>query len=86
MFRRPASLLAVAAALGALSLAPGMSQPAPIVTMNSPRQAKRGLFGGVGLAPSTQWGYGGPGTTMAQQKRAAKKRRNVKRHKAACRG
>ncbi|MES2319989.1 MAG: hypothetical protein V4631_21115 [Pseudomonadota bacterium] len=60
-----------------------MSQPTPLVTMNAPRKAKHGLFGSVLLGPSTNWGYGGPGITMAQQKRAARKRRNRARHKSS---
>jgi hypothetical protein len=84
MFRR--SALALAAAIGIGALVPGMSQPTPMVTINAPRRAKRGLFGGIQLAPQTNWTYRGPGTTMAQQQRASRKARNVKRHKRATRG
>jgi hypothetical protein len=82
MFGRTRGMAAVLAAslMGAVS-AGAMSQPAPMVTANAPRRAKKGLFGGVQLAPRTRWGYAGPGTTAAQIKRASKKARNVTRHK-----
>lgn len=76
--------------VAALSLAVGsvggFTQPAPTVQVNAPRRAKKGLFGGYAMQPETRWGYRVPGTTMAQQQRASKKAKNVKRHRAACRG
>jgi hypothetical protein len=74
------SAVLVASLMGAMS-AGAMTQPAPQVTVNAPKRAKKGLFGGIQLAPRTSWSYGGPGTTAAQIKRASKKARNVARHK-----
>jgi hypothetical protein len=85
MFGRHGFATVLAAALMGAVSAGGMAQPTPMVTLNAPRGAKKGLFGGVQLAPRARWGYGGPGTTAAQIKRASTKARNVKRHKAACR-
>lgn len=67
-----------------LGAAAGHVQSAPMVAVaNTPRNAKKGLFGGVQLMSLNRWSYGGPGTTMAQQQRASKKRRNQARQKAA---
>lgn len=86
MFSRRPGIFAIAAAMmmGAMGTA-GMVQPAPMVTMNAPRRAKKGLFGGSYSHNVMTYGHRGAGITMAQQKRASKKARNVKRHKAACR-
>lgn len=81
MFRKSVAL-AAAMILGA-SAASGFAQPAPVVTVTAPKKAKRGLFGGVLLDPMRTWGYAGPGTTMAQQQRASRKAKNVKRNRAA---
>lgn len=64
----------------------GFTQPAPIVQINAPRKAERGLFGGYHGYSPMRYGTRGAGITMAQQQRAAKKRRNVARHKAHARG
>lgn len=52
--------------------------------------AHRGLppisFGGFGYTGPKLYGHRGAGISMAQQKRAAKKRRNVAKHKARVRG
>jgi hypothetical protein len=80
--------LAMVAALAlACGSAGGFTQPAPTVQLNAPRKAKRGLFGGysTSYAPMT-YGHKGAGITMAQQQRNSRKRRNVKRHRAASRG
>lgn len=45
----------------------------------------RGFQGEITLAPMT-FGHRGAGISMAQQKRASRKTKNVKRHRAACRG
>jgi hypothetical protein len=79
---RLAMVAALALAAGSVG---GFTQPAPTVQLNAPRRAKKGLFGGTYM-PRTAWTYGGPGTTMAQQKRASRKARDVKRHRAASRG
>lgn len=86
MLGRRSGIAAVfaAAMMGAFA-AGGMTQPAPMVTMNAPRRAKKGLFGGSYSHNVMTYGHRGAGITMAQQKRASKKARNVKRHKAACR-
>lgn len=45
----------------------------------------RSFQGEIDLAPMT-YGHRGAGITMAQQKRASRKAKNVKRHRAASRG
>lgn len=84
MFRKS---LAVATAIVLASIGSlGMTQPAPTVRMNAPRQAKRGLFGGHFMTQSRMlYGGKGVGMSMAQQQRASRKARNTKRHKAAVR-
>lgn len=57
----------------------GIAQPLPIVSAHTPEKR------GTQQAPLTAWGYSGPGITMAQQKRASRKARNVRRHKAHAR-
>lgn len=80
--------LAMVAALGlAVGSAGGFTQPAPTVQLNAPRRAKKGLFGGTAFdLPPMTYGHRGAGITMAQQKRASRKAKNVKRHRAASRG
>jgi hypothetical protein len=74
--------LAFVCAIGLGSMA-GAVQPAPTVQLNAPRRAKKGLFGGNYMPISTMtYGYKGAGISMAQQKRAARKARNVKRNRA----
>lgn len=87
MFRRGSLVLAAALAMIGAAV-PGMSQPAPQVTANAPRRTKRGLFNGLPLpASSTKWyGARGAGINMAQQQRAVRKARNVRRHKSHVRG
>jgi hypothetical protein len=75
--------IALAAGLGAGA---GFTQPAPTVQVNAPRKAKKRLFGGYTMEPIRAWRYGGPGITMAQQQRASRKKRNVRRHRAQVRG
>lgn len=82
MLRR--TLLAAAVALASLTVT-GTAQPAPVVQVNAPRKAKRGLFGGYYASNPGLHGTKGAGITIAQQKRASRKRRNVARHRAACR-
>lgn len=60
----------------------GMAQPAPTVQMNMRHRGQKKFFGGYTIDPNFRWNYGGPGTTMAQQKRASTKKRNQARHKA----
>lgn len=76
------------ALMGALALGlgsfVGSVQPAPTVQMNGPRKAKRAMFGGGYYSHNPmQYGYKGAGISMAQQKRTARKARNVKRHRSA---
>lgn len=78
--------LAMVAALGlAAGSAGGFTQPAPVVQIHAPRHAKKGLFGGAYSHNPMTYGRRGAGITMAQQKRASRKAKNVKRHRAACR-
>ena len=82
MLRR--SLLAAAVALASFTVG-GMAQPAPVVQVNAPRKPKRGLFGGYYASNPGLYGTKGAGISMAQQKRASRKRRNVARHRAVSR-
>lgn len=75
-------LTALSVGLGAVG---GFSQPTPTVQLNAPRAAKRGLFGGTYTSSSMAYGRKGAGINMAQQQRAARKQRNVKRHRSAAR-
>lgn len=80
MLGRRIGLMAVVAAMGLGAVAPGFSQPAPTVTAS---KRKKGLFNGK-VAPSTRYSFGylsKQRTTMAQQKRASRKARNVAKHK-----
>jgi hypothetical protein len=74
------------AAIAALAFAAGGIPPVlasqPALTSAAPRQVKngkRGLFGGVRM--STGYGRKGAGVSMAAQKRAARKSRNVARNR-----
>jgi hypothetical protein len=69
-----------------MSSAGGFAQPAPVVQINAPRRAKKALFGGRYSYNPMTYGRRGAGITMAQQKRASRKVKNVKRHRAASRG
>jgi hypothetical protein len=81
---RLAMMMALAMGLGA---AGGFAHQAPMVQNVTAGAKRRGLFeGGPLMAPLRPWSYRGPGITMAQQKRASRKTKNVKRHRAACRG
>ncbi|HUG56774.1 MAG TPA: hypothetical protein VL002_00890 [Candidimonas sp.] len=83
---RYGSVIAAALAAGLAFTPSGMSHAAPVPQVIVSKKKRRALFSGAVL-PSYEFGYRrGPGTTMAQQQRAAKKARNVKRHRAACRG
>lgn len=78
---------AVALALTAGGGMPALGYTRPQVTANASKKSKRNLFTGQSYGSwAMLYGTKGAGITMAQQKRAAKKRRNVKRHRAACRG
>lgn len=82
--RRLSTSLAAAALLALGATAPALAQPAPLVTANAPRKAKRGLFNGAvipGSGSPRLYGRRGAGITMAQQKRAARKARNVAKHR-----
>lgn len=57
----------------------------PAVTQAVSPKRQRGIFGMFSQG-SLYVGRKGAGISMAQQKRQAKKSRNVKRHKAAVRG
>lgn len=77
--------LAMMAVMGlAVGSAGGFTQPAPTVQVNAPQRAKKGLLGGrmFSLPPMT-YGHRGAGISMAQQQRASKKARNVRRHRAS---
>jgi hypothetical protein len=84
MFRKSLGLATAIALAGLGSI--GITQPAPMVQMNAPRQAKRGLFGGLMFAMPATYGRKGAGISMAQQQRTSRKVRNVKRHRAAMKG
>lgn len=89
MFGRLGSRSAIAAALMmGLSSVGGMAaiRSTPQVTVSAPRGAKKGLFGGHYSHNPMTYGGRGAGITMAQQKRASRKAKNVKRHKRAVRG
>lgn len=84
MFRK--SLAALVGLTLAMGTGAGFTQPAPTVQINAPRRAVRGLFGGYhGYSPMS-YGRRGAGITMAQQQRAARKVRGVRRHKRHARG
>ena len=75
------------AAMGAFAVMPGaISQPAPVPRAIASKKQKLGLFNGVAYGGRDQLANKGARITMAQQKRSAEKSRNIKRHKAACRG
>ena len=79
---RSATLALVAGLLGAVS-AGAVAQPTPTVVAAPAKAKRKGLFdSGVYVAPYRKLNYGGPGTTAAQIKRASRKVKNVKRHKA----
>lgn len=81
---RMAMVAALSLAVGSVG---GFTQPTPTVQNVPARAKRRGVFeGGPLLAPLRPWSYRGPGITMAQQKRASRKAKNVKRHRAASRG
>lgn len=85
MLGRGRLALAAALVIGA-GATTGAIPPAPVVVQHQPRKAKRNLFGGgyTFMAPRL-FGHKGAGIGMAQQKRAAKKARNVKRHRTSLR-
>lgn len=65
----------------------GMSHPMPVPRVAVSNKKKRGLFNDMVFPESQRMiGRKGAGICMAQQKRAAQKRRNRARHKAAARG
>lgn len=76
-------LAALAAGLGAGA---GSVQPVLTLQANAPRRATKGLFGGSYSHNPMTYGGKGAGITMAQQKRASRKAKNVKRHRRAGRG
>lgn len=76
----------VAALSLAVGSAGGFTQPAPTVQLNAPRRTKKALFGGSYSHNPMTYGHRGAGISMAQQQRASRKVRNVKRHRAAGRG
>ncbi len=65
---------------------PPMAYTAPQVQVSQSKRQRRGLFNGMSYWSGVPYGRKGAGISMAQQKRTAKKARNVKRHKAACQG
>lgn len=82
MMRNRGLGLAIACAIGLGSFV-GSVQPVPTVQLNAPRKAKKALFGGGHYSHNPmQYGSRGAGISMAQQKRAARKARNVKRNRA----
>ena len=83
--------------LAALALAGLLGSAAPVIMAEQAkdaipaavepvmRQSKRNLLRMGGIIPP--WSYpDGPGWTVAQVKRMAKKKRDRARHRAACRG
>lgn len=86
MFLRRSLFAATAAALfGSVGFASPM-QPAPIVRAEAPRPRREAKRISRSSPTSFQFGYLKHGPTTAQQQRAAKKARNVKRHKQHVRG
>lgn len=63
-----------------------MTQPAPIVRAEAPQTRRETKRSGRAAATRYQFGYMNHGPTAAQIQRAAKKARNVKRHKQHVRG
>lgn len=76
-------LMAAAVMVGMAAAAPAL--PAAVVRpqVTASDTKRKGLFNGQPYAEPLMYGHRGPGTTMAQQKRAAKKRKNRARHKLA---
>ncbi len=75
--------------MGALSVAPAMATQQKVmqVPAKASKPGKRGLFNDAVLPTGQSWyGRKGAGISMAQQKRASAKRRNVRRNRAAHRG
>lgn len=77
---------AIAAALMGTAGAGAFVQPAPIVQSVPGNAARKTIRSGSSAVQLAAWRYRGPGTTMAQQQRASRKAKNVKRHRAASRG
>ena len=78
---RVAMLAAMCFGLGAapvIASQPAFTQSAPRVT----RSSKRSLFGGT-VPSSARYGSKGAGISMAQQKRAAGKKRGIARNRRA---
>ena len=84
MLGRRISLAAVAAAMSLGALAPGFTQPAPIVTANTPARRKKGLFNRK-AAPTIYLAGSYPRKdrmhTAAQHKRASKKAAGIAQHR-----
>lgn len=85
MMRGRSLMAAAIIAMAGVSTA-ALAQPAPQVRENLPPRAKKQLFGSGFTVPARRWGYPGVRQTMAQQQRAAKKAKNVRRNRASQRG
>lgn len=81
MFRHSRMSIIVASLFGAASVGTYV-QPAPMVQTVTTAAARKTQRSGAGALSLRTWGYRGPGTTMAQQQRAASKKRNRARNKA----
>jgi hypothetical protein len=86
MLNRSRSIAAVLGMALAMS-GSGLAQAVPVPRTVMTNKKKRGLFNDL-VFPQWQMPYGRKGAqlSVAQGKRNAKKARNVKRHRAACRG
>jgi hypothetical protein len=82
----------IVAALGIAALMGGGAgagmQPAPIPRAIVGKKQRKGLFNGEAYPSALAPAYGrrGAHASMAQQQRNSRKAKNVKRHRAACRG
>lgn len=85
MYRRSMLSAAIAMAL-TIGGATGFAQPAPQVRTEPARPSKRATFRSAITGERMNHGTKGVSITMAQQKRNSRKAKNVKRHRAACRG
>jgi hypothetical protein len=84
MFRK--SLAAIIGATLAFGAGVFPIQPTPIARAEAPRPSRRLSRSASASSSSRFYGTRGVGINMAQQQRAARKARNVQRHKSHVRG
>ena len=85
MFGNRMKSLGMAIALGLMGTAGAgvLMRPSPITQSVPGNAARKTVRSGSGSPYLRSWNYPGAGTTMAQQQRASRKARNVKRARAA---